>query len=899
MFCCYVEECRKIVRREIEKESKIMEKYPGVRVGDCGKAPEFEKLIQIGPAVGDAPFDNARAALLEDQQLGSTSEVKVLRLDPDEPASDINCKSVKWPFKANPQFVELDYNDTEPMRFTANIIIDGKTLSMPIKLVDELRRLRSRDKPIFIDIRDDFGTIRSEIGGVGIGIVPLKSPLEDIRQNRGASWKPDDKLSKTCVVYQATEEGHSKQLIAMRYDHSASLSSSGVVRATSGAILKTGSRYYYLTAAHAFLSELHSEDAQEAINDVECDIGEESEGDSDEVRDLMKTSRGSLTPDPTENSVSDATSSSAEAPADLDARVHEISMPDAKANTETAPSVDLSVVDTPPTGFSGPTSQHLEAVGYIDYSVAKDNPPGLDYLLIEITNPHFQRFNEISFNTETKTIVLYPQNTLQSCPDNKAVFAVTGSSGVLQGTISGTPTFSMLANGKGFQEMWTIRLEGKVEVGDSGSLVVDAENGDAIGHIVSGSPETGVVYVIPMYQVMQNIQTHQPLHLAMRANSKPKLLFKMTSIATQTEAANIDEKDEIFSISKGKGIAAASLPAARRTPTVLSVGSNGNGTSRNLSPSRHKPFSSLNAWLASNRASHRAPHPATRSPDSDNMSQSSTYVGSAIAEFTQHSNSSRVTVVIEDDPDLVSYRKEKPAITKMGIGDRSWLLLKRKLGLVRKGEGTHAAVIKAPLMAEAETEEVCCENYRSIYIKLNLSAQVNETSPWILPVLVLSTFKNADDNFIPKPAQCTIDTGNMQGNFVSLQLIEELGYKRSEIRDLTEAEKGPGMSVTGNPIKPVGAVYLTWYHKNSTRVFRNMRFLIIENAPYDLVIGARSIQKDGLLVAPNLETGVTNVGEVVVDKSKSKGKSPQYVLVSSSKARSGGKREEKAAKEMV
>jgi len=54
---------------------------------------------------------------------------------------------------------------------------------------------------------------------------------------------------------------------------------------------------------------------------------------------------------------------------------------------------------------------------------------------------------------------------------------------------------------------------------------------------------------------------------------------------------------------------------------------------------------------------------------------------------------------------------------------------------------------------------------------------------------------------------------------------------------------------------------LTWYHQNSSRVFRDVRFLIspIENC--DMIIGARSIRKDKILDVPSLMAGKIHVPE--------------------------------------
>jgi len=93
----------------------------------------------------------------------------------------------------------------------------------------------------------------------------------------------------------------------------------------------------------------------------------------------------------------------------------------------------------------------------------------------------------------------------------------------------------------------------------------------------------------------------------------------------------------------------------------------------------------------------------------------------------------------------------------------------------------------------------------------------------------------------------------MQGNIVSRDFVETaLEYSPSHFSVLTDEEKEGGSGITGHKLIPDGAIYLTWYHKRSTRVFRNMRFLISPNQHCDLIIGARSILKDQLLDVPNL-----------------------------------------------
>jgi hypothetical protein len=97
-----------------------------------------------------------------------------------------------------------------------------------------------------------------------------------------------------------------------------------------------------------------------------------------------------------------------------------------------------------------------------------------------------------------------------------------------------------------------------------------------------------------------------------------------------------------------------------------------------------------------------------------------------------------------------------------------------------------------------------------------------------------------------------IDTGNLQGNLVSKAFVTDvLGYPESHFQPLTRAEETGGTGVTGHKLIPQGAISLTWYHSSSTRVFRDMRFLISEHPMYDLILSSRSIDQNRILDVPN------------------------------------------------
>lgn len=83
-------------------------------------------------------------------------------------------------------------------------------------------------------------------------------------------------------------------------------------------------------------------------------------------------------------------------------------------------------------------------------------------------------------------------------------------------------------------------------------------------------------------------------------------------------------------------------------------------------------------------------------------------------------------------------------------------------------------------------------------------------------------------------------------------VTDVLRYPESQFQPLTKAEEAGGIGVTGHKLIPQGAISLTWYHSNSTRVFRDMRFLISEHPIYDVILGTRSIHQNRILDVPNL-----------------------------------------------
>lgn len=82
---------------------------------------------------------------------------------------------------------------------------------------------------------------------------------------------------------------------------------------------------------------------------------------------------------------------------------------------------------------------------------------------------------------------------------------MTASSGFLSGKLRATASYMRLPNQRTLQELYSVRLDGKLADGDCGSGVVDQLAGHLYGHIVAGSVGTGFAYIVPAMQVFEDI----------------------------------------------------------------------------------------------------------------------------------------------------------------------------------------------------------------------------------------------------------------------------------------------------------------------------------------------------------------------------------------------------------
>jgi hypothetical protein len=131
---------------------------------------------------------------------------------------------------------------------------------------------------------------------------------------------------------------------------------------------------------------------------------------------------------------------------------------------------------------------------------------GLDYALVEIEGSHRSTPGRLFFNNGIQYVTLSPTRVSDERPKDAKIVAITGSSGYLSGRLLGTPSFSR-APDQPSQELWTVKFDGKLEEGDCGSCVFDAGTGDLYGHVVAGNPVSGYAYIVPAYQIREDLLT--------------------------------------------------------------------------------------------------------------------------------------------------------------------------------------------------------------------------------------------------------------------------------------------------------------------------------------------------------------------------------------------------------
>lgn len=117
-----------------------------------------------------------------------------------------------------------------------------------------------------------------------------------------------------------------------------------------------------------------------------------------------------------------------------------------------------------------------------------------DLALIEITNTEIEEKLKSIIKGDNLKLAF---DHIVECPkDDAQVFTHTASGGKLCGILSGTASYTRLANRTSFQKMYVARLRGALAPGDCGSAIMDENTRDTYGYLVAGCQTTGVAYIL-------------------------------------------------------------------------------------------------------------------------------------------------------------------------------------------------------------------------------------------------------------------------------------------------------------------------------------------------------------------------------------------------------------------
>ncbi|UZP34242.1 hypothetical protein NXS19_002058 [Fusarium pseudograminearum] len=257
-------------------------------------------------------------------------------------------------------------------------------------------------------------------------------------------------------------------------------------KATVGGIIQLSDKFYYTTAGHVLSPDMPMSYMEGEASDDEFEIDE----DDDEVDEVASTAYEKTwlaqDNDPAMSPHIQGMQAAREESKGNDRRV-----------LEEGPSLDIV-----------PPPQRL---GHVYLSSLDEPPSGLDYALIEVTKPIHCTANKIassSFSTNGEAKI---QQVVTDGPKDVKILCST-SRGTLTGVMSGTPLYARLPNSSVYQDVYNVLLDSRLEAGDCGSWIIDAESGNLYGHIVAGSPDSGAAIVIPFARIFEDIEARVKHH---------------------------------------------------------------------------------------------------------------------------------------------------------------------------------------------------------------------------------------------------------------------------------------------------------------------------------------------------------------------------------------------------
>jgi hypothetical protein len=266
-----------------------------------------------------------------------------------------------------------------------------------------------------------------------------------------------------------------------------------VAKGTGGVILNIQDTFYQLIAAHFTDSDDAPQIEPDSSELYECQFDGQSDEEDDEFDqeveetssdiDLAATSAASMA------SLSRVTTS--ESTSDLSEMTDSISFgPSTQANDRRLEEI----------------SKLFEPIGVLIHRSSHWGASSLDYALVKLAEPpqgpHWANW----ITDEHKGAIVYVKNVAAVPTEEREVIVATVSGGTTYGTLFPASVVFYQPSAESPQKLYTVKIDGIIQRGDSGAVVADSESGELYGHLVRGCENGNIAYIVSAQEVLWDLE---------------------------------------------------------------------------------------------------------------------------------------------------------------------------------------------------------------------------------------------------------------------------------------------------------------------------------------------------------------------------------------------------------
>ena len=329
--------------------------------------------------------------------------------------------------------------------------------------------------------------------------------------------------------------------------------------ATAGGLVQFNGKLYMVSVAHPF-EEHWNDDFQDVAPPGEYVFDIDDPSDEDEVDEIMVglTSGGSMTSDSSSCDESDRSSSAVSNTWSDFAHVKDEPVSQSSGNKDER---TLEENNDYPT-IAGTAGEETDVGQLLDVAEAKESTEikqptfilksptissarggtrALDYALFELPTSMVQT---LVLNITEDILSDHPKSVAREPRSTEVIVHTT--TGPMAGRLLATSSYKQFDGQVLPNQLWSVLVEGKLEKGVCGAWVVDAVSNELYGHIIAGATEDGFAYIMPFYEILDDLNAHfgKSWALADTENDLGEYLFYGTSFAEGT--SNFSSLDQEF-----------------------------------------------------------------------------------------------------------------------------------------------------------------------------------------------------------------------------------------------------------------------------------------------------------------------------------------------------------------